>query len=60
MEAKKCDRCGELYPRPMCHNRYRIVEDRWMFGDATIDLCDKCYKDLLDFLRVKEDNNDKL
>lgn len=49
--AKKCDRCGNLYDRPLCNDVVRIHLDFGYAGDRYVDLCDGCYNKLCDFVR---------
>lgn len=48
--AKKCDICGELYECPICNDVVRIHMNFGYFGDRYVDLCDRCYNKLCEFI----------
>lgn len=55
--AKKCDKCGEYYAERMnpiigSIRRITVIRDLHPFGEINIDLCEKCYQELLDFLNL--------
>lgn len=55
MDAKKCDRCGELYEKNKIDIRdpfrYEITRDNHPNPSVTtIDLCDKCREDFIRWL----------
>ena len=46
-----CDRCGELYKREGTSRRFiEITHDLHPYPTRTLTLCDKCQKELLDWL----------
>ena len=49
MNAKKCDRCGAFY---VSTNEGRVfaINKRSFPSNYTLDLCPKCYNDLLTFM----------
>ena len=49
-DAKKCDRCGDLYDTPLCNDVVRIHMDFGYCGDRYVDLCDRCYNKLCEFI----------
>lgn len=53
MNAKKCDRCGELYDPPMYTPDVRVDIYRHPYGDRWLDLCFNCQAELEDFLKIK-------
>ena len=48
MNAKKCDRCGSFYV-PKNEGRVFAINKR-SYPNYTLDLCPKCYDDLLTFI----------
>lgn len=61
-DAKQCDRCKNFYTRPGVGRLYVIRRVGGLY-DINLDLCDKCYSDLLKFLGIenkeKKDGNKK-
>lgn len=56
MNAKKCDRCGQLYEENEIDIRnpfrYKITKDCHPYPDEIeIDLCDKCREDFIRWLK---------
>lgn len=49
MNAKKCDRCGAFYI-PNNEGRVFSINKRSFPSNYTLDLCPKCYNDLLTFI----------
>lgn len=49
MNAKKCDRCGAFYI-PTNEGRVFAINKRSFPSNLTLDLCPKCYDDLMDFM----------
>lgn len=49
MDAKKCDRCGAFYA-PTYEGRVFAINKRSFPSNFTLDLCPKCYDDLLTFI----------
>lgn len=49
MNAKKCDRCGAFYV-PTNEGRVYTINERSFTSNFTLDLCPKCYEDLLMFM----------
>lgn len=52
-DAKQCDRCKNFYPRTGVRNDY-VIRRRGSLYDIDLDLCDKCYSDLLKFLGIEK------
>lgn len=51
-EITRCHRCKDLiegYTTP----KYAIIRDS-RFGEEEIELCDRCYREFLDFLEVDD------
>lgn len=51
MNAMKCDICGTFYDRLKCNDAVRIYLDFGYQGDRYVDLCDKCYDKLCNFVK---------
>lgn len=49
MDAKKCDRCGSFYTLKN-DGRVFTIHKRIFPSNLTLDLCPKCYEDLIDFI----------
>lgn len=49
MNAKKCDRC-DLFYVPTHERRVFAINKRNFPSNLTLDLCPKCYNDLLTFM----------
>ena len=49
MNAKKCDRCGTFYV-PTNEGRVFAINKRDFPSNFTLDLCPKCYNDLITFM----------
>lgn len=49
MFANKCDRCGAFYV-PADEVRVFTVHKRVFPSNLLLDLCPKCYEDLIDFI----------
>ena len=49
--AKQCDRCKNFYPLNSVSHYYKIKRIGTLYDD-NLDLCDKCYSDLLKFIGV--------
>ena len=49
MNAKKCDRCGAFYV-PTNEGRVFAIYKSAFSSKFTLDLCPKCYNDLLTFM----------
>lgn len=49
MFANKCDRCGAFYV-PADEVRVFTIHKRMFPSNFTLDLCPKCYDDLLTFI----------
>lgn len=56
-KARKCDRCGTYYDDSIEFRKYLVLS---LNPEKRLDLCIKCYKDLENFLGVKEETNDNL
>ena len=57
-KAKECDRCGELYK---CQCDLPIISISVYYpntGGKEIDLCSKCKKAILDWLKQPAEEND--
>lgn len=54
--AKKCDRCGGFYV-PTLKPQQLLVKECRQHSWWELDFCDKCYKELQDFLKLN--NADK-
>lgn len=57
MNAKKCDRCGELY-ECMCVPDITVNKYTHGYGTWRIDLCDKCQSKLETWLKGDTLKND--
>ena len=56
--AKQCDRCKTFYMREyLSKNEYKITHATGMIYD--LDLCPKCYSDLLKFLGIESEKPKK-
>lgn len=51
MDAKQCDRCKNFYPLNDVKHYYTIRRIGALY-DTNLDLCDKCYSELLKFIGV--------
>lgn len=49
MFANKCDRCGAFYV-PADEVRVFTIHKRMFPSNILLDLCPKCYEDLMDFM----------
>lgn len=52
-KAIKCDRCGTYYDS-IEFRKYQVLS---LNPEKRVDLCIKCYKDLIKFLGIKEEEN---
>lgn len=61
-DAKQCDRCKNFYTHSGVRRGYYIQQLGGLY-DFRLDLCDKCYSDLLKFMGIenkeKKDGNKK-
>lgn len=57
-DAKQCDRCKNFYPRSGC-GRYYVIRRVGGLYDINLDLCDKCYSDLLKFIGIESEKTKK-
>ena len=55
-DAKICDKCGRLIKltEEWKNRRYFIRDKELKYNDEYVDLCQKCYAELVEFL--EEDN----
>lgn len=55
MDAYKCDRCGNLFERRCVPD---VVVTRYVHGydEEKLDLCKKCYLELIKFCRFSNQN----
>ena len=51
--AKKCDRCGKFYEKTF--RQIYVVKDNGCCN-TKIDLCDECQKELIDWVEMKNGN----
>lgn len=51
-DAKKCDRCGMYYP-----DEYRYGYKILLPNEDELDLCDKCYEQLVTFINNQEEDS---
>lgn len=60
--AKKCDRCKQLYSLPISFVvfddwwRYSVSKDCHPYPEIRLDLCPECRKKLAEWIRDGEDN----
>lgn len=57
-DAKQCDRCKNFYPRTGVRYDY-VIRRRGSLYDTDLDLCDKCYSDLLKFIGAESEKTKK-
>lgn len=58
-DAKKCDRCGALYEKPVCNPILQITQDNHPYSPIHIDLCPQCYEELKQWLQDKNELKNK-
>ena len=56
MTAYKCDRCGNLFER-RCEPDVVVTRYVHGYGETKLDLCKKCYLELIKFCRFKNLDN---
>lgn len=58
----KCDRCGRIFENSVGHTAHVVAyigPPDLVFDVPAMDLCDKCYDDVLEFLKPIQRPEDK-